>query len=272
MKPTRAKLTYSSPDDPVIKRLLIETIEFATGRRKLEKVYNSIYQMDLAYGEVWGVALKKLHLYLQYNEDQLQKIPREGPLVFVANHPFGVVDGLMLGHLVSLVRNRFFILVNEVLAREPLLEEYLLPIDFRETKEAMRTNIETRRISMDRLRKGEALAIFPAGGVATSPKIWKRKAYDLEWKRFVAKLIQATEATVVPVFFSGQNSRIFQVASNINMNLRLSLFLHEIRNKRGKQIPVIIGDPIPFDKLEPLKDRQELLDYLREETYKLGLD
>jgi putative hemolysin len=177
----------------------------------------------------------------------------------------------MIGQLLAHVRDRFFILVNEVLAREPLLKDYLLPIDFRETKEALHTNIETRRSSMKRLQAGEALGIFPAGGVATAPKIWKRKAQDLEWKRFVARLIQMTEATVVPVYVPGQNSRLFQVASNIHMKLRMGLFLHEIWNKRGKTLSMTIGDPIPYSELASFKHRQDMLDYLRNKTFELGL-
>lgn len=265
----KAKLTYSNPDDPILKRLVINTIEFATGRRKLEKIYNKVRDAPLPPTALWGEALAQLDIEMRYDANQLNKIPKDVPLVFVANHPFGVVDGLMLGHLISTVRPRYALLVNEVLCREPLLDPYLLPIDFNETKAALQTNLRTRTIALERLAAGEALGIFPAGGVATAPKIWKQ-VQDLEWKRFTAKLIQQTQATVIPLYFHGRNSQLFQIASQINMHLRLSLLLHEIRNKIGKTISINIGDPIPFETLRPYKDRQQLLDYLRQATFNLA--
>lgn len=265
----KAKLTYSNPDDPILKRLVINTIEFATGRRKLEKIYNKVRNAPLPPTALWGEALAQLDIEMCYDANQLNKIPKDVPLVFVANHPFGVVDGLMLGHLISTVRSRYALLVNEVLCREPLLDPYLLPIDFNETKAALQTNLRTRTIALERLAAGEALGIFPAGGVATAPKIWKQ-VQDLEWKRFTAKLIQQTQATVIPLYFHGRNSQLFQIASQINMHLRLSLLLHEIRNKIGKTISINIGDPIPFETLRPYKDRQQLLDYLRQATFNLA--
>ncbi|MBK7869945.1 MAG: lysophospholipid acyltransferase family protein [Saprospiraceae bacterium] len=263
------RLSYSNFDDPLLKRVMINTIEYATGRRKLERIYNEVRNMHLPPTEMWGTALQKMDIKMRYDADQLAKVPTEGPLIFVANHPFGVVDGLILGHLISRVRPRFALLVNEVLCREEQLEDFLLPIDFNETKEALNTNLRTRTIAMERLRAGEALGIFPSGGVATAPKIWKR-VQDLEWKRFTASLIRQTQATVVPLYFHGRNSHLFQLASQINMNLRLSLLLNEIRNKMGKTVRISIGDPILYETLVPYKDRQELLDYLRRITFDLA--
>ncbi len=261
----RGKLTYADETDPQIKKWIIQTIEQVTGRKKLEKVYNDIYDMELGPGEVWEVALEKLQVQVQYDFNQLLKAPKEGPLVFIANHPFGVVDGLILGLLASRIRQEFVVLVNEILAREPLLADHFLPIDFRENKAAARTNIETRRKTMEHLKAGGMLAIFPAGGVATSSRLWG-KAQDLTWKRFVVKVIQSTQSTVVPLYIHGQNSRLFQVASHLSMNLRLSLLLHEIRNKAGRVIDIKIGEPITYDQLAQIKDRQALLDHLRAMT------
>lgn len=264
----KVRLSYSSTDDPLVKRVLIGTIELATGRRRLERIYSEIKAENPNSSMLWDLLLQKLELFPHYDQQQLAKIPTEGPIIFVANHPFGVVDGVILGYLASKVRSKFCVLVNEVLCREELLQPYFLPIDFRETRAALQTNIQTRTETLRRLQNGEALAIFPAGGVATSPKIWG-KAEDLEWKRFVIKMIWQTKATVVPIFVHGQNSRLFQVASHLSMNLRLSLLLHEVRNKRGRPIYLDIGDPIPFDQLSNIKDRQQLLDHLRTVTLDL---
>ena len=264
----KVRLSYSSVDDPLVKRFLIGTIEHATGRKRLERVYSEIKAEQPNSAQLWDLILDKLELYPNFDARQLEKIPADGPIIFLANHPFGVVDGVILGYLASRVRSKFCVLVNEVLCREELLQPYFLPIDFRETRAAQQINIDTRKETLRRLREGEALAIFPAGGVATSPKLWG-KAEDLDWKRFVIKMIWQTKATVIPIFVHGQNSRLFQVASHLSMNLRLSLLLHEVRNKMGRQIYLDIGDPIPFGQLANIKDRQELLDHLRAVTFDL---
>jgi len=264
----KVRLSYSSIDDPLVKRLLIGTIEHVSGRKRLERVYSDIKAKNPSAMKLWDLMLDKLELYPNYDAAQLDKIPREGPIIFIANHPFGVVDGVILGYLASRVRSKFCVLVNEVLCREEVLQPYFLPIDFRETRAAQQTNIDTRNETLKRLKQGEALAIFPAGGVATSPKLWG-KAEDLDWKRFVIKMIRQTKATVIPIFVHGQNSRLFQLASHVSMNLRLSLLLHEVRNKMGRQIFLDIGDPIPFEHLANIKDRQELLDHLRAVTFDL---
>jgi putative hemolysin len=95
------------------------------------------------------------------------------------------------------------------------------------------------------------------------------KAQDLEWKRFTAKVIQQTQATVVPIYVHGQNSRLFQLASRIHLQLRLSLLLHEIRNKIGKTVRVTIGDPIAYETLSQAADRNGMLTYLRKVTFNL---
>ena len=267
----KPRLSYASADDPVMKRLLIGTVEWVSGRGKLERLYDEVRLMELPSSRLWEVILEKLDLVLEYDPAPLLKVPQSGPVVFVANHPFGVLDGLILSYLVSRVRAQFFVLVNEVLCREELFRPYFLPVDFRETKEAARLNIRTKRQTLERLGAGEAMAIFPAGGVATARNGIGR-AQDLEWKRFVGRVIRQTRSAVVPVYFHGQNSRLFQMASQVSLNLRLSLLLHEICNKIGKRISVDIGDPIPFSRLEEIKERQALVDRLREITFRLADD
>lgn len=263
-------LSYASAEDPWLRRNLILFLEFLTGRPKIEKLYKELREVDLVPNEVWDAALEKLKVSAVYDKQQLDKIPQEGPLVFVSNHPFGVLDGLLLGQLVSVVRKDFSVLVHDALTKQDeRLDKFLLPVDFKETKEALKTNIETRKRAIETLQAGNAIAIFPAGGVSTSPKGFG-KAQDLEWKRFTAKLIQRSKATVVPVFFHGQNSRLFQLVSQISQLLRYGLLLHEVRNKMGDQIQVTVGDPIPFEDLSGIKDRQQLLDHLRAVTLSLG--
>ncbi|MEO1049319.1 MAG: lysophospholipid acyltransferase family protein [Bacteroidota bacterium] len=263
-----AKLTYSDPNDPRLKQLLIKSIELATGRMTLEKRYNEILDADPAPEDIWGIALNKLALRLDFDDNQLNKIPKSGPIIFIANHLFGVVDGLAMGYLVSLLHKRFKFLVNAVLCRDEKLNQFLLPVDFAPSKAAQKTNIETRAKAMDCLAKDIPIVIFPSGGVATAPKFWK-KAEDLEWKLFVIKLIRKSKATVIPIYFHGQNSRLFQVVSQFSLDLRLALLLNEVRNKMGKSITVNIGDPITYEDMELYQDKSALLRFLRSRVFSL---
>lgn len=266
------KLTYANPTDPWHRKLAIGLIEYVFGGRgKLQRYYREIQSTSMEAGEIWKAALDKLRITLDYDAAQLAKIPDEGPVVVIANHPFGVVDGLILGHIIYQIRREYVILVNEVLTRQdPRLAPFLLPIDFRETPEAARTNVMSGREATDRLKQGQVLGIFPSGAVATAKKPFRGKAEDWEWKRFTAKVIQQAKATVVPMYVHGQNSWLFHLASKISPTFRLATLLHEVRNKKGDRIKISIGDPIPYADLAHLKDRQQLMDHLRQITFRLA--
>lgn len=263
-------LSYASPDDPWLKRFLINAIESLSGRPLLEKLYVEILNEGLLPEQLWAASLDKLHLTLDYDNAKLMALAdRREPLVFVANHPYGVIDGLIFGHLISQIRPDFVLPVNDLLSRVQELRDYMLPINFDETREALRSNVKTRNEIMRRINSGATLGIFPAGGVATAHTLFG-PAIELDWKRFTAKVIDLTRATVVPVFFHGQNSRWFHWASRISMTLRLAFLLHEVRNKIGDTIRVAIGEPVEYSVLQALPGRQERLDYLRKKTLELG--
>jgi putative hemolysin len=256
------RFTYADENDPWWKKLLISSIEFATGRAVIERLYNQIRDLDVPGKALWGLGLQQLQVKMDYDAEQLARAPRNGPLVIIANHPFGVVDGLMLAALTAEIRDEFVFLVNEVLTRDARLSPFLLPIDFRENEAALRTNLESRRRAIERLKAGQALAIFPAGGVATS-KTWFGPAEDLEWKRFVVKLIQQSRATVLPLYIDGQNSRMFQMVSQVSMPLRLGMLLYETCNKRGRTVKVRIGEPMSYEALEAACEPKQMLGYLQ---------
>lgn len=257
--------TYASPEDAPWRRALIHVIEQVTGKPRLWRLYAD-YCRGPAAENFFTEAVDRLALDVGVDDRDLARIPREGPLVVVANHPFGVVDGIVLGYLVSRVRRDFRILVNSVLYRLPELHPYLLPIDFSDTRTALKTNINTRRQALGDLAAGKCIAIFPGGTVSTA-KTPNGVAVDPEWKPFVGRLIQESRATVVPLFFEGQNSRLFQWASLISMTLRLSLLFREVVNKIDSEVPVQIAEPIDYAALSSFADRRQLTDYLRALTY-----
>ena len=264
---SRNKLTYVSENDSTIRKILINLLEILTGRPKIQRLYDEIRAMDYETHQSWSIALDKLRIKRDLDRSKLEHLRGNTPLVVIANHPFGVVDGLMMGEIGALVRDRYSILTNSALCElDPRIGNSLLPINFDATKEAQTTNIETRKIAIERLERGEGLIIFPSGGVATA-KTPFGPPEDLEWKRFVVKLIIKAKADVLPVYFHGRNSRLFQIASHIHETLRMGMLLHEARNKRGKSLKVTIGDVIPFSDLEGIKNKQELLDKLKKITF-----
>jgi putative hemolysin len=261
--------SYAMPEDPRLKRLLIRAIERMTGQPYLKYLYDEHRSNPVPGESFWNAAIRKLELKLVYNRDALARLPSEGPLVIVANHPFGVLDGLIISYLTSQIRNDFLVLTNSVLYQADEIRSYLLPIDFAETKEALSTNLKSRAEAKAHLMRGGCLIVFPAGGASTAPRPWSRRAVDAEWKSFTARLIVGAKAPVVPIYFAGQNSRLFQIASHISMTFRLSLFFKEVYDKIGSEIHVRIGELIPFKELEAL-NRKTLMEHLRNVTYALG--
>ena len=203
-----------------------------------------------------------------FDQKQLSKIPKKGPLVFIANHPYGVVDGILFGLIVSKIRKYFKFLVNDVLYQDEDLNEYFLPISFDESREALKRNIESKNEAIRTLNSGDPILIFPGGGVATAKRFFC-KAEELEWKPFVAKLIEQSEATIIPIYFPNQNSRLFQIVSIFSMNFRIAILLNEVRNKLGTSITVKIGNPIVFSELPDTKNKQKILSFLYGKVFDL---
>jgi putative hemolysin len=266
----RLLFSYASANDPALRRIAIRTIERLTGQPRLKRIYLANQRHPRVGETFWDAAVRRLELQVEYDETRLRAIPAVGPVVVVANHPFGVLDGIVIGHLVGRVRPDFKVLTHSLLCRVAELQPYLLPIDFAETPAATATNLRSRAEALSLLGDGGVLVVFPGGAVSTSERLFGRRAVDPEWKLFTAKAITRAQATVVPIFFEGQNSRLFQVASHISLTLRLSLLFNEVRNKIGSVVAVRIGAPVAYAALSHMADRKALADYLRRATYELG--
>ena len=189
----------------------------------------------------------------------------------VANHPYGVLDGIVMAWLVSKVRSDFVVLTHIVLTRAPEAAGFILPVDFSGTEEAERINLASRAAARAQLAKGGAVVVFPAGAISTTPdKLGLKPAVDGRWQPFVSQLIQRSKATVIPIWFGGQNSRLFQIASHVSATLRLSLIFHEVKARIGATLPVVVGAPLPFASIAAIRDRQALADDLRARVYALA--
>ncbi len=252
----------------MLRRLLIVAIERMLGGRQVEQMYDEILDRSKRDEQIWEEAMRVLSLDLRYDEAALLRVPRDQPLVFIANHPFGVLDGMVICYLVSRVRPRFRVLTNQALCVSERVAEYLLPIDFNDSKGAVRANIETKKRALKSLADGEALVVFPSGGVATSKNLFG-PAVDLEWKTFAAKMIRRSMASVVPIYFHGSNSRFFQIASHMSQTLRMAILLGEFKRRVGSEVHVTIGAPIPWTELESIKCRRALTQHLWQATHLL---
>lgn len=264
-------LSYATENDPVFRRLMIRTLEQLSGKNRIVNIYRGIDESHAGKASFWNAALSGLRIDVRFNAARLDLIPQSGPLVIVANHPFGVLDGIVACQLASSLRENWKILIHKDLARIPHLEPFFLPVDFRETRDALKTNIDTKRQAQNTLHSGGAVVIFPAGGIATAPfPFLLRRARELEWKPFVAKLVRAGNPTVIPIFFHGKNSTLFHAVSGISQTLRLSMVIHELRNKIGGSVQLNIGDPIPPEMLAAQGNHHRVLSYLKDRLEEAG--
>ena len=264
------EISYASSAQSRGGRALIRALENVTGRLSLIRRAAG-YDADVADGQnFWDVIVDRYGLSLDIIGGALSNIPANGPLVLIANHPYGILDGLMMGHLLHKARGDFRILANSVFRRAEDLNKVLLPISFDETKEAIKLNLQTRTDALTYLGQGGAIGVFPGGTVSTSMRPFSHPM-DPGWRNFTAKMIVKSDATVVPIYFSGANSRLFQLASHMHCNLRLGLLIKEFRARVDEPVQLVIGDPISSAQLAPLKSNPNaMMEYLRKATYALS--
>tara|TARA_R110000868_G_scaffold18172_15_gene79002 strand:+ start:28698 stop:29594 length:897 start_codon:yes stop_codon:yes gene_type:complete len=263
-------ITYSHSATSRSGRAMIRLIENSTGRLNLIRRADG-YQDEVAAGrDFWSVIVERYGLSLDVVGGALDNIPRTGPLILIANHPYGILDGMMMGHILSVMRGDFRILANSVFNRAEELNRVLLPISFDQTREALAQNIETRRTALGYLAQGGAIGIFPGGTVSTAAKPFSRPM-DPRWRGFTARMVAKSNAAVVPLYFDGHTSRLFQLASHMHNTLRLGLLIKEFRKRVDTPVRVVVGEPLGRDVLDPLaRDSKQMMDFLRKATYDLN--
>lgn len=251
-------------------RTVIRLMENTTGRLRLIRRADG-YERDVAVGrDFWEVMVGRYGLSLDVVGGSLSNIPAHGPLILIANHPYGILDGLMMGHILSQTRGDFRILANHVFRKAEDLNRVVLPISFDQDKDAVRQNIATRKAALDYLGQGRAIGVFPGGTVSTASRPFAHPM-DPGWRSFTARMVAKSDATVVPVFFDGHTSRLFQIASHLHSTLRMGLLIKEFRKRVDTPVRVAIGEPIGRDKLDPLSGQSKaMMDFLRKATYELS--
>jgi putative hemolysin len=256
-----AKASHMRPGDPRI-ALLTEV----SGLKRLDRFYGAIE--DLHDLEFVDAVFKNLDLELDVSEADLANIPKEGGLVFVANHPYGAIDGLALVHVLGRARPDLKVMANFLLQQlEPLKDRFIGVNPFDQLKSL--SSFQGMRQAMAHVKEGGALAVFPAGEVSSWRTELKAVA-DPRWKTQAVKMAQHAGTPVVPVWFDGANSVVFQMLGMIHPNLRTLALPNEMMRMRGRSVRMRIGKPIPAKDIAAFSSVDRLSRFLRAKTYALG--
>ena len=251
-----------------VPRSLETLLSRALGIQELAHVYDALRSM----GEQRPIADRLLDFlgvtYTASNVD-LNRIPKSGPAIVTANHPFGILEGAILASLLRRIRPDVRFLANGILNVIPEVRSLMIPVDPLRGRTAMTGNSRGLRASLAHLRSGGMLVIFPAGEV--SHLRWNhRNVADGEWHTSAARMAGSADVPVIPLYVEGANSLMFQLAGLAHSALRTALLCRELLNKRGLCVEVRAGAAIQPDKLKAMPTPREQTDYLRWRTYLLA--
>ena len=261
--------TFATAEVNFIGQIFIKITELLTGKLKLKKLYDEYLSENRPPELFWDDAVDKLNFNLITKFQDGSYIPKKGKLIVIANHAFGVADGVSICSAISKVRQDYKMVTHKVLRQAEAVKDKILPIDFNENKEALLTNINTRKEAEKVLHNEGVLVLFPSGTIATKQNLKNTKADDGEWKQWVSKLVLKTKSPVLPIFFDGQNSQLYHIANKIGQTFRYSLCMYELKRKIGDDIYMYFGSLIPYENLEKIGDIKKITQYLRSTTYSL---
>lgn len=212
--------------------------------------------------------LETIGVSIDFDEDDLKNIPKNGAFIAIANHPYGGVEGLALVKLLCTVRPEAKVMVNFILKKIPNLSDFFVAVNPFENVQHS-SSISGLKATFDLIQNEIPIGIFPAGEVSTF-NLEAQEVTDRLWHPVVGKLISRAKVPVVPIYFHGNNGVLFNILSFIHPTLRTAKLPSEFLNKQGLNIKVRIGKPINIEDISYKKDTNKLLDFLRARTYALG--
>jgi len=265
------RLSYAGTFTNPFKAGTIRAIEWMTAKVQLLSLIRSFERSGAPVGVAfWTKAIRHMGIRLDTPPDEIARIPATGPVVVVANHPHGLVDGMIMAEMVSRVRPDFRILTRSLLSGIPEIEEFMIPVPFPHEENSRELGLQMRDLTMAHLKNNGVVILFPAGRVASS-ETWFGPAIEAEWNVFTHKMIRASGATILPIHFTGQNSRAYQIANKLGATPRQGLLLYEIRRALFKPQRPHIGEPILASELDKWPGNPRgFLAWLREHTLSLG--
>ena len=267
----KRRLSYANTFPNPAKRGVIRTLEWMTGKLRLLRLIRKFETQGVETGQgFWSHALKVMGITLETPDDEIARIPETGPVIIVANHPHGLVDGMVLAELIGRVRTDYKILTRSLLTGIPEIEQFMIPVPFPHEEDSIKKSLEMRKTAMAHLGAGGVVVLFPSGVVASSDTWWG-PAIERDWNPFTAKMIVKSGAAVVPIHFPGRNSRAYQIANQVSATVRQGLLLHEVVHALNRAQRPHVG--VPFDPGEIDKRQsapRELMAWMRDETLRLG--
>lgn len=268
----RRSLTYSNSFPSPFVRFTIKAIEWMTGKLTIIRRVRQFEDLGEFKGQsFWPATMKVMGIDLQTPDSQLDRIPTEGPVVFVANHPHGLTDGMILAALIGRRRDDYRILTRALLTGiDEAAAGYMISVPFPHEPDAQQKMLDMRAAAMAHLKEGGLISLFPSGAVAVSDRMMGQPI-EGEWNVFTAKMIRNSGATIVPCFFTGQNSRAYQIANRVSPVIRQGLLIHEVVKSFDKPQAPVIGKPITPDEWQDrIGKPREFMAWLRERTLSLG--
>lgn len=263
----KRKVSYANTFPNPIKSNVIRVMEWLTGKIPMLRMVRRFERIGYVEGQAfWAQALGVMGIELKTPRAQLENIPKTGPVIIVANHPHGLVDGIVLAHLIGQIRTDYKILTRSLLTGVREVDPFMIPVPFPHEEDAREQSLEMRASAMEHLKAEGVIVLFPSGVVASS-ETWWGPAIEQQWNPFTAKMVQRSGATVVPIFFPGQNSRAYQFANQISATLRQGLLIHEVVHACGRPQKPVVGEPITPEEVKAFSGGQrELVAWLRERT------
>ncbi len=244
------------------------TLEKLLALDQLNHVYHSA--VSQFQNESFNDSMLHQHqVHYQVPDSDLERIPKNGRLIAVANHPFGGLEGLILASLLGRVRKDVKLMANFLLECMPEMKPISIFVDPFKNEKSKYRNLVPLKDCIAHLNQEGLLGVFPAGEVS-SIQLKKARIEDPQWSPTIAHIARKTKSPVLPVYFEGSNSLFFHLAGFCHPRLRTALLPHEFMNKKGHTIHIRIGKPIPSDRILDFKNDQDLTDYLRERTYFLA--
>lgn len=224
-------------------------------------------------GNFFERTLRVVNVGYHLPEEDLAKIPVSGPVFMVSNHPHGMIDGIIMGSILTRARgddpDAIKIIANQMLLAMPLLAEWVVAVDIFAEGAERGANIAPLRRTIRLLRNGGLAGTFPSGTVSHLTAS-RRSVVDPEWIPNLGTLIRKSGATVVPMYIHGRNSWLFQAAGLVNWRLRTALLIREFNRMSRRSVEVRLGTPIPPKKLDEFASDEAMMDFLRTRTYVLA--